>query len=87
MKLKQIGPNRVEIHQDNGVIVLVSYETPVACMLLGPHGYAYIKTAKKYSRTTSKHISEWLPLKEKYKVINDEVFREILVAGKYLFND
>lgn len=57
MKVKSIGSNKTELHLDNGTIVLVSYETPVAACL-GTGGF--IKTDTKYSVTTSKHITQWL---------------------------
>jgi hypothetical protein len=57
MKVKNIGNNQTEIQFVCGTIVLVSYETPVAALL--PSG-RYIKTSTKYSRTTSKHINQWL---------------------------
>jgi len=57
MKVKSIGSNQTEIHFICGTIVLVSYETPVAALLSSGR---YIKTSTKYSRTTSKHINQWL---------------------------
>lgn len=66
MKLKQLGANMTELHLNNGTIVLFSYETPVAAFnLMGfTNGCqtrcAVIKTNKKWSRTTSKHITKWL---------------------------
>ena len=70
MKLKQIKNNvtLVEFNRRNGhnptgeddsygVQVLFSYETPVA----GRTGYGeYVRTSKKYSPTTTKHINQWL---------------------------
>lgn len=41
--------------------VLVYYETPVAAWMPdGVEGPHFIKTAKKWSATTSKHINKWL---------------------------
>lgn len=55
MKLKVIGPNQTEL--DTGkALVLFSYNTPVAAII---DEVAY-KTNKKFSKTTSKHINEWL---------------------------
>ena len=56
MKLKQIGANQTELHLNNGTIVLFSYETPVAAIGVGVNR---LKTSKKWSRTTSKHITQW----------------------------
>jgi hypothetical protein len=63
MKLKQLAPNQTEVTID-GMDILFSYQTPVAAVsrgLLG--GIAYI-TGKKWSRTTSKHINQWLASKK-----------------------
>lgn len=62
MKVKPIGSNQTEVHKDNGTVILFSYETPVAAYNLRPHedgGFAGIRTDKKWSRTTSKHINQW----------------------------
>ncbi len=56
MKLKKIGSNQTEL-SNNGLVVLFSYETPVAALL--PSG-RYIKTGAKYSTTTTKHVNSWL---------------------------
>lgn len=67
MKLKQLASNMTELTLNNSTIVLFSYETPVAAYLsenikmpLG-HYVREIKTNKKWSRTTSKHIAKWNP--------------------------
>ena len=56
MKLKKIGSNQTELSK-NGLVVLFSYETPVAALL--PSG-RYIKTGMKYSITTTRHVNSWL---------------------------
>lgn len=56
MKVKSLGTNRTEIATEN-MRVLVSYETPVAAWIAGQ---GYVKTDKKWSRTTSKHITQWI---------------------------
>ena len=56
MRLKKIGSNQTELSK-NGLVVLFSYETPVAALL--PSG-RYIKTGIKYSTTTTKHVNSWL---------------------------
>ena len=57
MKLTPIAANQTELSLNNGTQVFFSYKTPVAayCPVQG-----YIKTAKKWSTTTSRHINKWL---------------------------
>lgn len=57
MKLNPIGSNQTELTTGSHT-VLFSYRTPVAYVDHGT-GQAY-KTAKKWSKTTSKHITRWL---------------------------
>jgi len=57
MKLSVIGANQTQLATSDGVVVLFSYDTPVAALL--PSG-RYIRTNKKYSNTTTKHINAWL---------------------------
>lgn len=54
MTLKPIGKNQTEIALENGTIVLYSYNTPVAVLI----GNKALVTSKKYSVTTSKHITQ-----------------------------
>jgi len=56
MRLKKIGSNQTELFK-NGLVVLFSYDTPVAALL--PSG-RYLKTGTKYSTTTTKHVNSWL---------------------------
>ena len=56
MKLKQIGSNMTEL--DLGFAqVFFSYETPVAACLTDG---TLVRTAERYSVTTTKHINKWL---------------------------
>lgn len=55
MHLKVLAPNMTELHAGDAVI-LFSYEVPVAARV----GSNYYRTSKKYSVTTSRHISKWL---------------------------
>ena len=56
MKLKQLGSNMTEL--DMGFAqVFFSYETPVAARLTDG---SLVRTATKYSVTTTKHINKWL---------------------------
>jgi len=57
VKLRQIGINQTEITTIEGTVILFSYETPVAALL--PSG-TYVRTATKWSTTTSRHINKWL---------------------------
>tara|TARA_B100000459_G_scaffold20104_1_gene9932 strand:- start:2195 stop:2443 length:249 start_codon:yes stop_codon:yes gene_type:complete len=57
-KIKQLGANRQEIHLSDGkTILFVSYETVVAARL---SNYDYVRTSTNHSRTTQKHITQWL---------------------------
>ena len=57
MKLKRVGYNQTELTLPNNTKVLFSYETPVAAQL--PSG-DYVRTEQKFSRTTTRHINNWL---------------------------
>lgn len=57
MKLNPIASNMTELTTTEGTVILFSYQTPVAALL--PSG-RYVKTAKKWSQTTSRHINKWL---------------------------
>ena len=57
-KIKQLGANRQEIHLSDGkTILFISYETVVAARL---SNYDYVRTSTNHSRTTQKHITQWL---------------------------
>ncbi len=58
IQLKHIGSNMTQIETITGNVVLFSYNTPVAACL--NDGRGFIRTAKKWSATTSKHINKWL---------------------------
>lgn len=55
MKLNNLGSNQNEVTIGEATI-LFSYNTPVACNM----GGKFYRTAKSWSRTTSKHINAWL---------------------------
>ena len=56
MNLKQLGSNQTEL--DLGFAqVFFSYETPVAARLTDG---SLVRTAERYSVTTTKHINKWL---------------------------
>lgn len=56
MTLRKLGSNVTLMCWDNKQ-VLYSYETPVAAWVLGK---GYYRTTQYFSRSTSKHISQWL---------------------------
>ena len=56
-QVKKIGQQSVAEHRyENGAEVLVSYSTPVAGYI---PGLGFIETDRKWSVTTSKHITQW----------------------------
>ena len=67
MKLHHIKSNMTELEteQYGKTKILFSYDTPVAAINLSPewhekYGCACIRTSKKWSVTTSRHINQWL---------------------------
>lgn len=56
MTLKTLGQNKTEVNINDSTTVLFSYNTPVAAHVNG----AFCRTDKSWSRTTSKHINQWL---------------------------
>lgn len=64
MKVKNIGSNMTELEFEDGTLVLVSYETPVAARVFEfaseNNGCALFRTSKKWSATTPRHINKWL---------------------------
>ena len=57
VKLKQVAPNQTEVELTDGTTVFFSYSTPVAAHVPGE---GYCKTDKQWSRTTSKHIGQFI---------------------------
>lgn len=57
MKLTPIAANQTEVELADGTTVFFSYKTPVAAHI---PGQGYVKTEKSWSRTTSKHIGQFL---------------------------
>ena len=63
MKLKPLASNMTELVLD-GVEILFSYQTPVACIKDNNQGSrTFLKTDKQWSQTTSRHISKWAALR------------------------
>jgi len=57
MKLKRTGYNQTVVSLNNGVEVFFSYDTPVSGRSADNE---YFKTEEYYSRTTSRHINNYL---------------------------
>lgn len=61
MKLTRLNKgSATAVTLSDGTIVLFSYSTPVAACLAGNRGVGFIRTSRKWSKTTSKHINQWL---------------------------
>ena len=58
MKLTPIGSNQTQVTLTDGTEVLFSYKTPVAACM--GDGTGFVRTDKKWSPTTSRHINKWL---------------------------
>ena len=56
MQLRQLGSNQSKLTFADGREGFFSYETPVAAF--NP-SLGYVKTSKKWSRTTSRHLSNF----------------------------
>jgi hypothetical protein len=56
MKLQTLGSNQTQISKADGSVIFFSYNTPVAACVNG----TFFRTGKKWSNTTSKHITRWL---------------------------
>lgn len=56
VKVHPVGANQTEVDMGDGVIVLFSYNTPVAAKVMGGKN---LRTDTYYSRTTSKHVNAW----------------------------
>ena len=57
MKVQPIGANQTEVSLADGTEILFSYNQPVAALVPGK---GWIRTAQKWSATTSKHVNAWL---------------------------
>ena len=56
MKLEKIGVSKTLLTLSSGSEIFYSYNTPVAAQVSGE----FYKTNEYYSRTTSKHITQYL---------------------------
>ena len=57
MKIKRLGANKTLLALPSGSEAFYSYDTPVAFHM---HSGELFKTEEYYSRTTSKHITQYL---------------------------
>ena len=57
MQLTPIAANQPQLNLNDGTEVFFSDRTPVAAKL---SNFEYIRTATKWSTTTSRHINKWL---------------------------
>ena len=57
MKVQQVGSNQTEVTLADGTCVLFSYDQPVAAIVPGK---GWMRTAFKWSATTTKHVNAWL---------------------------
>ena len=73
MKLKPIGSNQTELQLGNGVLILFSYQTPVAAKINGE----FYKTEQRFSVTTTKHVNNWCHL----AVTRPQAFFDNLLKG------
>ena len=55
MKLERLGTSKSLLTLSSGSEIFYSYNTPVACKVSGE----FYKTNEYYSRTTSKHITQY----------------------------
>ena len=55
MKLERLGESKTLLTLSSGSEIFYSYNTPVACKVSGE----FYKTNEYYSRTTSKHITQY----------------------------
>ena len=76
MKITPIKSNMTQLDLSDGTRVLFSYSTPVACF---EPRLGYLRTAKKWSQTTTRHINHWLDGVEATQA--EQVFFDNLVHG------
>ena len=73
MKLNPIKSNMNEMILNKNITVLFSYKTPVA----GWDEKGAFRTDKKYSKTTTKHINEYLGGKDIGRVVSQEYIESL----------
>ncbi len=79
LKLKSIAKNQTEVTLNDETTVFFSYETPVAAKLSTG---VTIRTSKKWSPTTTRHINKWLESRNVGKnqaiELNQDFFNNLL---------
>ena len=73
MKLKPIKSNMNELVLNKDTTILFSYQTPVA----GWDEQGAFRTDKKYSKTTTRHINEYLGGKDIGRVVPQEYIQSL----------
>jgi hypothetical protein len=73
------GSNTTVVELVKGLQVLYSYNTPVAAYR---EGVGFIRTDRHFSKTTSKHINQWLDGAQA-KVVAHEEFEKLAGEGAY----
>jgi hypothetical protein len=71
IRLEPLGSNRTLLHINDGLEILFSYSTPVAGFSR-THG-GYFKTTTFWSRTTSRHINQYLDGAEAKELRQEEI--------------
>tara|TARA_B100000405_G_scaffold221127_1_gene157074 strand:- start:35 stop:277 length:243 start_codon:yes stop_codon:yes gene_type:complete len=75
MILRQIGSNQTELSLTNGNSIFFSYETPVA----GYHSEdGFFRTETYYSKTTSRHINQYLRDVDDVKEVPDQYIVDLV---------
>ncbi len=75
--IQSVGANRTLVSFDDGREILVSYSTPVAGFF---PGRGYLASSRKWSATTSKHVSQYLAdlAGDKARRIDDAEFMSLV---------
>ena len=75
MILRQLGSNQTELSLNNGNSIFFSYETPVA-------GFdsedGFFRTETYYSKTTSRHINQYLRDVDDVKEVPDQYIVDLV---------
>ena len=75
MILRQLGSNQTELSLNNGSSIFFSYETPVA----GYHSEdGFFRTETYYSKTTSRHINQYLRDVDDVKEVPDQYIVDLV---------
>ena len=75
MKIKRLGASKTLLALPSGSEIFYSYNTPVAAKVSGE----FYKTKEYFSRTTSRHITEYL--NGRYAHLVEQSFIQQIVGG------